>query len=122
MKVLAIILGLVLVDVAVRGTYENAGGANSSDNKGLIPLLKGDFEPGAKGNFVAWFAAILLIGFVGYVPDLKPIANAMLVLVILVLLLANSNPQTGTDGFFAMLKQQATVGPPATMTSSAAWN
>jgi len=112
MKVLAIILGALLVDVAVRGTYEDsAPGAN--DGKGLWPLLKADFEPGAKGNFLAWFAAILIIGMIGYVPELKPIANSMLVLVILVLLLAAGNPQTGTGGFFAMLKQAATTGPPA---------
>lgn len=106
MRILAIILGLVLVDVAVRGTYQNAGGVSATDGQGLIPLLKNDFEPGAKGNFLAWFAAILIIGAIGYVPQLEPIANAMLVLVILVLLISNG-------GFFAKL-QQSVVTPQQT--------
>jgi hypothetical protein len=110
MKVLAIILGLVLVDVAVRGTYQNAGGVSASDGQGLIPLLKNDFEPGTKGNFLAWFAAILIIGMVGYIPQLKPISNLMLALVIVVLFLAPNNA-TGSGGFFAQLEQ--TVSQPA---------
>lgn len=107
MKVLAIILGLVLVDVAVRGTYQNSTPnqkPGQGDDKGLWPLLKADFE---KGNFLAWFAAILIIGMIGYIPQLKPIANSMLALVIVVLFLVPGN-STGSGGFFAKLQQAVT--------------
>lgn len=113
MKILAIILGLVLVDVAVRNTYQDSVSGNK-DGQGLIPLLKADFEPGQKGNFLAWFAAILIIGFVGYIPQLKPIANMMLALVIVVLLLAAGKSQSGTGGgFFAMLEQAVKTPAPS---------
>lgn len=114
MKVLAIILGAVLIDVAVRGTFEDStvvNGKPNGDGKGLWPLLKGDFEPGNKGNFLAWFAAILVIGMIGYIPELKPIANTMLVLVILVLLISNG-------GFFAKFEQQVLTPAPSASTAT----
>lgn len=117
MKILAIILGAVLIDVAVRGSYENSS-SNATDGKGLWPLLKNDFEPGNKGNFLAWFAAIMVIGMIGYIPELKPIANMMLALLIVVLLLAAGNAKTGTGGFFAML-EQAVQTPAPTATAAA---
>jgi hypothetical protein len=54
------------------------------------------------GNFFAWAAAIILIGSVGYIDELKPVANTMLALVIAVLLLSN-------NGFFAQLQKDVTA-------------
>jgi hypothetical protein len=112
-RIVAIVVGAVLLIVAVRGTYENAGGINATDGQGLFPLLKQDFEPksGGGGNFLAWFAAIFIIGALGYVQELKPIANTMLALVILVLLLSNG-------GFFAQLKTAVSQQPPASTLAS----
>lgn len=104
MRIVALISGAVLVLVAVLGREINAGGEKASDGKGLWPLLKQDFEPGQKGNFLTWFAAILIIGALGYVPQFKPIANTMLALVIVVLLISNG-------GFFAQLKQAVSQPP-----------
>lgn len=95
MRIVAIVLGAVLLLAAVR------------DRQGqLWALFKGDFEPGQKGNFVAWFAAIFLIGALGYVDTLRPVANTMLALVILVLLISNR-------GFFAQLQQSISETPKA---------
>ena len=76
MPFLFIIVGVLFVVSAVRGT-----------NTQLIGLLKGDFT--GHGNFVYWLASILVIGAVGYIPELKPVSRAFLVLVIVVLFLSN---------------------------------
>jgi hypothetical protein len=73
---LFIIAGVVMVIASVRGT-----------NADLITLVKGDFT--GKGNFVYWLVSILIIGAVGYIPDLKPVSRAFLVLVLVVLFLDN---------------------------------
>ena len=112
MRIVAIVVGAVLLIVAVRGTYQNAGGINATDGQGLFPLVKADIEPGQKGNFLAWFAAIFAIGALGYIQELKPIANTMLALVILVLLLSNG-------GFFAQLKTAVNQQPASSSLTSA---
>ncbi len=76
MPFLFLIAGVVMTVSAVRGT-----------NQDLLTLLKGDFT--GKGNFLYWTLSILLIGAVGYIPDLKPVSRAFLVLVVIVLFLQN---------------------------------
>lgn len=95
MRIVAIIIGALLVDVAVQGTQDD-----------FWKLLKGDFESSQQGNFIAWFAAILIIGMLGYVEPLRPVANSMLALLIIVLMLSHG-------GFFAQLKQQIGQQPAA---------
>lgn len=56
-------------------------------NQDLVTLLKGDFT--GKGNFIYWFLSILIIGAVGYIPELKPVSRAFLVLVVIVLFINN---------------------------------
>ena len=56
-------------------------------NNDLVALLKGDFT--GKGNFIYWMLSILVIGAVGYIPDLKPVSRAFLALVIIVLFINN---------------------------------
>lgn len=93
MRVVAIIFGAVLLLVAVRGTeIDSAPGAN--DGKGLWPLLKGDFEPGKQGNFLAWLVAILVVGALGYVPQLEGVSTLFIALMITVLVMsaAKKNP------------------------------
>jgi hypothetical protein len=108
MRVTAVILGAILLIVAVRGT-ETDSKLGSGDKQGLWPLLKADFEPGQsgqKGNFLAWFAAILVIGALGYIPHLEGISTMLLALVIVVLLLS-SNENGG--GIFQQLAQAVTL-------------
>jgi hypothetical protein len=81
-----LIVGLVLVISAVRGTSSQ-----------LLTLLKGDFT--GSNNFTAWMLAILLVGSLGYIKQIQPLSRAFLVLLVIVLLLSNG-------GFFAKFEQQ----------------
>ena len=71
-----IIAGIVLTVAGVRNTQST-----------LYSLLAGDFT-GSK-SFIWWTLSILGIGAVGYVEDLKGLANAFLALILIVLILAN---------------------------------
>lgn len=81
-----IITGIVLVVAGVRGTEGD-----------LFTLLKGDLS--GPHNFEYWLISILIIGALGYIPDLKTLSRAFLVLVILVLLISNG-------GFFQNFNQE----------------
>ena len=89
MAFLFLIVGVVLVIAGVKGTQGD-----------LWTQLQKDFSPAAQQqgqhSFLAWFIAILVIGALGYVDELKELSRAFLVLVIVVLLLSN-------NGFFAQL-------------------
>lgn len=76
MPFLFIIVGVVFAISAVRNTTDQ-----------LTSLLKSDFT--GNNNFVYWLLSILVIGAVGYIPDLKPVSRAFLVLVVIVLFLKN---------------------------------
>jgi hypothetical protein len=99
MPIAFVIFGVFLLLAAVRW---NSGGSE------VWTLLKSDLQGKSvttgkqTGNFFAWAAAIILIGSVGYIDELKPVANTMLALVIVVLLLSN-------NGFFAQLQQDVTA-------------
>lgn len=80
-----IIAGLVLLVSGVRGTQGQ-----------LFSLLKGDIT--GPHNFEYWIISILVIGALGYIPDLKTLSRAFLVLVIVVLVLSNG-------GFFQNFNQ-----------------
>lgn len=83
-------IGVLLVVSAVRGTQSQ-----------LFTLLKGDFS--GSGSFVPWLISILAIGALGYINAIKPIVNAFLALVIVVLFLSNG-------GFFSKFTQQTGIG------------
>lgn len=99
MPIAFIIFGIFLVVASVRW---NQGGNQ------VWTLLGSDLQGKSvttgkqTGNFFAWAAAIILIGAVGYIDELKPVANTMLALVIVVLLLSN-------NGFFAQLQKDVTA-------------
>lgn len=63
----------------------------------LYSLLKNDLT--GKNSYLSWVIAILIIGAIGYVEELKPISRAFMVLVIVVLFLSNG-------GFFQKFQQQ----------------
>jgi hypothetical protein len=88
-----IIIGSVLLIASIRGTQGS-----------LFTLVQGDFT--GPNNFIFWTLSILLIGAIGYIPKLKPISVAFLVLVVLVLLLSKGNPNTATGGFFSQFFSQ----------------
>lgn len=88
-----IIVGLVLVVAAVRGTTDT-----------LFSTVKGDFE--GPNNFTYWVVAILILGALGYVPSLEKISRLFLALVVVALFLSNG-------GFFEKFNQQAFGSSPA---------
>lgn len=75
-----LIVGIVLVVSAVRGTYSD-----------LITLVSGEFKgSSASSNFLYWFVAIMIIGLIGYAESLRNFSRAFMGLVIIALLLSNS--------------------------------
>lgn len=97
MPIAFIAVGALFLIAAVRGTI------NDYDNgkPGLLTLLKSDFvSTSAQGNFLIWMVSLWIIGALGYIPGFKPIANALLFLVVLVLFLSNSKA-AGPGGIFA---------------------
>lgn len=103
MPLFLIAVAAVFLIAAVRGTLT----AKDSSHPGLLNLLQGDFI--GQNNYLIWIGAIGLIGSVGYIKVLQPVANAMLVLVLLVLFLSHK-------GFFeqftsaVLTTQSATTG------------
>ena len=86
MPFVLLMAAIVLLVAGVRGTH-----------KDLFELLKGDFT--GEQNFFYWVVSILAVGAIGYVPNLKPLSNAFIVLIILVMFLSNR-------GFFNAFVQE----------------
>ena len=76
MPLALILIGLLFLVAAVRDQLST-----------LLNLIKGDFT--GSGNFVYFVAAIVVIGAIGYSDKLKPLSDAFLFLVILVLIISN---------------------------------
>ena len=98
--------------------------AARNTNQQLITLLKSDFT--GQGNFIYWLISILLIGAVGYIPDLKPVSRAFLVLVVIVLVLKNGGVFTQflqaigtTQTAKAMQSNTGSATPSATQSNAA---
>ena len=62
----------------------------------LFSLLKGDFT--GPRNFLYWIVALFFVGLIGYIPKLKPLSTAFIVLLLLVMFLANG-------GFFEKFQE-----------------
>lgn len=93
MPIFFLAVGILLIIVAINDKMPELGG-----------LIKEDFQPsGGAPSFTAWIIAIFVIGAVGYVKSLKPVANSFLVLIVIVMLLSNK-------GFFDKFTQAITKG------------
>jgi hypothetical protein len=118
MPFVLVIIGTVLLVASVKNTY---GLTTPAGTPGLGALLINDFT--GANNFVFWFAAILIIGAIGYIDKLKPISNAFLFLVIIVLFLKQGNPSGIGGGFFSQFTsalQSTTQVTPGTTAAQAA--
>lgn len=71
-----IIVGLVMVISAVRGTHTE-----------LLCLLRNDFR--GHNNFVYWTFAILVLGALGYIKTIQPATRMFMALIVVVLFLKN---------------------------------
>lgn len=88
-----LLIGVWLLIAGVRNT---AGPASTPGT--LFALLHGDFT--GSDNFAYWFIAIVLIGAIGYIPKLKSLSTAFLVLVLVVLFLKKGSSIGVGGGFF----------------------
>lgn len=89
MPIFFMIVGVLLIIVGVNDKMRELGA-----------LVKEDFSPsGGQASFASWLVAIFVIGSLGYIKSMKPVANAFLVLVVTVMILANNRRGTG-GGFF----------------------
>lgn len=86
MPFVLLFFAIAFVVVGFRGT-----------TKQFIGLLEQDFV--STDGFLPWAVAVIAIGAVGYVPRIKPLSDAFLVLIIVVMLIANK-------GFFSDLSTQ----------------
>lgn len=99
MSFVFLIIGAILVDAGVRGTTEDSVNGNG-DGRGLFPLVKGDID-----QFFMWFLAILLIGAVGYIKDLRVFANSLLALVIIVMFVSKKGSANVSVPFFGAVEK-----------------
>ena len=97
MPLVLIIVGIFLIASAIRG--------NTGD---LFALLKGDFT--GPGNFAYWLLAMLILGAVGSVEKLKPMASALMGLVVLVLILKRGDSSGMGGGFFERFTAGVSTG------------
>jgi hypothetical protein len=79
-------IGVIFLIAAVRGTHQL-----------LFDTLKDDFT--GPNNFIYWGLALFVISAAGYYKPLRPLSNAFMLLVVLVLFLSNR-------GFFERFMQQ----------------
>lgn len=86
MPIAFLVIGIVFLAAAVRG-----------EQKLLFDTLKSDFT--GPNNFLYWGIALFVIGAIGYYKPAKPLSNAFLVLVFLVLFISNR-------GFFEQFTRQ----------------
>jgi len=87
-----ILIGLILITAAVKGKH-----------KDLFGLLKSDFT--GSDNFFVWVLAIVILVAIGNVERLRPVSNAFLVLLILVIIVGN-----GRKGLFENFMRQLKEG------------
>lgn len=76
MPIAFLFIGVIFLVAAVRGTQQD-----------LFDLLKGDFT--GPHNFFQFALGIFAVGAIGYVKPLRPISNAFMVLLVLVLFIRN---------------------------------
>ena len=79
MPIFFLAVGVMLVIVGINNRLSD-----------LSALLKEDFKPsGDIASYQTWAVAIILVGSLGYVRALKPVANAFLVLIFITLMLSH---------------------------------
>lgn len=97
-------IGIIAVVIGVRGQSSAAG-----------KLLASEFT--GKQSFIPWFLAVMLLGLIGYWDKAKPVSDASLGLLIVVLVLAPRNGQGG-GGLFTSLEDAFLNATPITADNS----
>ncbi len=79
MPIFFLLIGIMLIVVSLNDKLPALGS-----------LVKDDFQPSTgQPSFTAWIVALFVIGSLGYVKTLRPLANSFLVLIVLVMFLRN---------------------------------
>ena len=91
MPILFGIFGIILIVSGVRNRV-------TSGNPSLMSLLQADFT--GSDPFWKWMLAILFIGAIGYIPNLRPISRGFMALVIIVFALDNQGLFTQLQNVF----------------------
>lgn len=86
-----LIIGAIFLVAAVRGNQDD-----------LIKLIKDDFS--GSNNFIYWVMAIVIISMLGYIKSLKPVSDAFLGLIILVIIVASYKKGDLISSFFNQVK------------------
>lgn len=89
-----LIIGLLLIIAAVKG---------KDKTQELVSLFKDDFT--GSDNFINWVMVVIFLVLIGNVKAIKPISDAFLVLIILVMVIAN-----GQKGLFDNFMRQVKEG------------
>lgn len=97
MPLLFLIVGALFLVAAVRGKEQ-------TDE--LMRLIRSDFT--GPGNFLVWALAIGSVAAVGYVPKAKPLSNAFVALIFVVLILVKKDAD-GQDFFTSFFRQVRTT-------------
>lgn len=92
MPIFLILIGAMLVISGAKGTTQELG-----------QLLKEDFAPATGIGFGTWIVALIAVGALGYIPKLKPLANAFMVLIFVGMMLSNR-------GFFTQFSNAVKIG------------
>jgi len=88
MPIFFLIVGALLIIVAINDKLRELG-----------DLVRDDFSSSSGSpSFAVWLLAIFVAGSIGYVKELRPVANAFLVLIVVGMLLSNK-------GFFTKFSQ-----------------
>lgn len=90
-----IFAGVLLAVSAARNTHND-----------LFGLIKSDVT--GSGNFLFWGAVVLLIGAIGYIRPLRPLSQAFLALIVVVLILKRGDPSGIGGGVFQQFVNQLT--------------
>lgn len=77
MPMVILLVGMILATAAVRGTHKELG-----------ELWKTQFT--GEGSFIAWAFALVMIALLGTIEQLRPLARAFMVLILIVLILVHS--------------------------------
>lgn len=80
--------------------------AYNNTHRDLFALLKDDFS--GSGNFFVWVAAIAIVSGIGSYKPLRPISNAMLVLIVIAIIVSNNKHGTNIFNSFANQIRQGT--------------
>ena len=84
-------MAYALFAIGVMAGYLDYLGFSNVKEAGL--LLRAEMFGGSQGvtPFYKWFFALFLVGLIGYVEPLRPVATAFLILIIIGILLAHND-------------------------------